>query len=440
LKHLIVIFLMTFLPQNIFAHDFKVSVDFENRAALLGKNKIPIAEKKKATDSGGMEVVNDLARLPLELNFSDSHYFKVGAAIQWHSFDLGAYYTTLSNTSEILSNHKNGKFKNTFPLSTGPDGFYPDPPNLPVIGKALLLYPNFRDTSKTTGTAVSQFAFNHFDLEAGTTVKIDKIAFRISIGARYAKYIQSLSVNRNNTWQCRMEDDDADTSTPEIRVCLDPDVAISLHPKRDPTTLNGHYPLRSNMRNFDMDITAFGPRLGLSVDAEFSENISLVGAFNWAVLFSERSIRDNYKSTEIAKKIKQDKPGKIATPGSPRIEPVYRDTGIFPLDHGGFIEKDTDRTVHNLELEIGLQYTLQLSDSSTLSFLAGYRHDIHYGVMTSCGSSKINDADPKDVRASTIPISYGNCGKRNVKDNSISHGAGNDFISHGPFLKTTFQF
>jgi len=277
MKQFIIIFLALFVPQSIFAgDDFSFFGSMENRGAILGDNKIPIAENKaaKAGETG----------TPVELDFNGTHVFKIGAGVKWRGFDLGFYYTDMDS-----SNNSKDKFKDTFPLSTGPKGFAVNPLKPTELGKQYLIDPATYGTATTKGSVDSKFSFNHYDVELGAMFKADKITFRVSAGARYAEYDQSLSVKRDNSWECVSNPASGSTTAvplPDIKTCADPD----LMEDPDPTVPGGetyNNPKFSNIRNLDMDITAFGPRLGFSVAAAYTKNISLVGAVNFAVLFSD---------------------------------------------------------------------------------------------------------------------------------------------------------
>jgi len=452
MKHLLIIFLTLLIPQTIFADDLSFFGSLENRGSFLGKNKIPIAENKGD---------GKLARTPVELDFNGTHYFKVGAGVKWRGFDLGFHYTDMD-----ASNNLKDQFKDTFPLGTGIKGILPPgKTKLSDTNSDYVIDPKLYGTANTNGTADSKFSFNHYDLELGAVFKADKIAFRISAGARYAEYNQSLNVKRNNSWLCRMVD--VVPATDPITQTQQCDDSAIITPGADIKDSSGKVIGReldthpnasfSNIRNLDMDITAFGPRIGLSLDAAYTKNISLVGSVNWAVLFSDRSIKDNYKATETTKIITKNGipaipaipavaevpakgshsviPARAAVPAVPAVPPVYGDPTINTVDQGGFIEKDLEKTIYNLELEAGIQYNMELSENSTLSFLVGYRYDTHIGAMTSCGSSKIEKVDgTKKTQAS-----YGNCGTR-LDDGSVNHGSGDNFTSHGPFIKTTISF
>lgn len=442
MKKIFLVLSVLLFPLNIFANDFSLFESLENRGALMGTNKTPIAENIADGDK---------ARTPLEFGFSDTHYFKVGTGFKWRGFDLGAYYTSLSNTHKLKD-----EFKDTFPLSTSPNGkgeIKPDPSATPPIlfedSKIFTLNPNLYLTDKTKGTAEGDFSFEHYDIEAGAIFKADKIAIRFSAGMRFAKYDQSLNVNRINVPSCKLIPDTVNhPPSPPIRLCDNVDELLTTKDSKD-LYQHKHKSLGS-IRDLEMEIEAFGPRLGLTVSAPFTKNISLIGAVNWAVLFGERDITDNYKSTKIQKVITKNgkagvpaKPGDITTtpitPPQPEVKavpPVYGESIVTDKElQGGFVEKDRNNTVYNLELELGLQYKFELSERMFINFLAGYRYDIHYGVLTSCGSSKIIDGSGEDATQAT----YGNCGGR-LSDGSVPHIASDDFIIHGPFIKTTLSF
>jgi len=459
MKHIFIIFLSVLIPQTIFAgDDFSFFGSLENRAALLNENPTPIAEHKPFPyddlTNEEKKASWEKVRTPLELNFSDTHYVKLGAGVKWRGFDLGAYYTTLSNHNNLKD-----KFQDTYPLSTGPNE-NTHPVKNTWINPNDHGYEDYYVTGKATGTAEGDFSFQHYDVEAGAVFKIDKIAVRFSAGMRYADYNQSLNVNRTGVPFCSRRNITKKTPPEYDYACDDPDVPFN--DGADPLKvldLNAHHPAFGSIRDVDMQIEAFGPRLGLSVSAPFSKNISLIGAFNWAVLYGDREITDNYRTTKTTRII--TKPGRAEvpafvgngtvenpeTPLVPALPPVYGQTTIVDKNKEGEIRKKyEDNTVHNLELEIGLQYKLELSDNSTLSFVAGYRHDIHYGVRSIfCGSSKIQVTDPiefaKDPKTrKKLPVpSYGNCGARQ-DDGSIPHGESEDFTVQGPFIRTTVTF
>jgi len=212
MKHLIIIFLAVLVPQTIFAEDLGIFVSMENRGALLGKNKIPIAEHKKMLDGNATQIVSNIPREPLELDFGNTHYFKAGTSITWGRFDLGAYYTSFSSHQNLKN-----KFKNTYPLSTCPIA-----KNLHPWG----IFPNalrggsYYPVDKATGIAEADFEFKHFDIEAGATFEAEKISFRLSVGMRFAEYDQSLNVNRSGVPICTFRDGNGKIIP---RRCSDPD-------------------------------------------------------------------------------------------------------------------------------------------------------------------------------------------------------------------------
>jgi len=491
MKKFLLFLIIALIPQNVLAED---DVSFfgslENRGALLDKNSIPIAEHK------AIAPLTD--RLPLSLDFESDHYFKAGAGFNWRGFDIGAYYTK-SNSSHSLKN----KFKNTFPLNTathnggpivegatgdgpssqddeyggfgsgtgGDDDWQRIDPDDPVtfnnnkVSSEMsldvanvdpggpekiehLINPDYFKTDTATGTAQGEFNYQHFDFEVGALFKMGDVGLRFSAGARYAKYEQSLNVTRTGRWYCY--DGFNAVGDPAIE-CDDPN-EVFLSEWGD--ELDFHSPSYANQRNLDMEIEAFGPRIGLTLSAPLTKNITLIGAANWAILFGERDITDNYirkKTTRIIKKNGEEAVAEIPAevgsgtvaepefpliPAVPAVPPVYDKDRVQTYTQGGYVEKDKDTTIHNLEFEAGLEYTLKLGKKTALSFLAGYRYDVHYGAMTTCGGSKILDDPAKPETQKT----FGSCAKR-LPNGSLPHAVdGEDYISHGPFIKTSFTF
>jgi len=365
---------------------------------------MPIAENE----------VSNGNRTPLELHFNNTHYFKMGLGFKRSSFDIGFYY------SRFVDNRKlKDKFANTYPLSTGAN--YID------LGEdggnfrdEITIYPEDYENAYVTGLAKSKFDFKHIDFEAGAKFKIGEIAIRVSLAARYAKYNQSLTVERRGSRICAIE-----PRMPHARVCRDPFVVVDDEPIKEQFP-NATY---ENNRQMDMGLSMYGPKLGLSVSVPLTNKLNLVGGVNWAVLFGERNLKDNYKTKHILRTM---------TPGNREIKAYENEPFIVEVDAGGFIEKDKNIIVHNLAFKAGLEYDFVISDSSILSFLAGYRYDIHYGVRTTCGSSRIKERAFANSINTPLPDSYGNCGKR-FENGILQHGDEN-FISHGPFLRTTITF
>jgi len=429
MKKILLFAIILMFPQNLFAEaesDFSFFGSWESRGALQ-KNETPVAETYPGIEypeqTTTQAVVTPITAAPVYLHLKDTHYFKTGAGFKWRGFDLGAYYTSFSTDYRLED-----KFKNTFPLSTGSNSYAGSDQN------ENMFTPFAYGTEHVEGLAKGQFDFEHIDLEAGALFKVELISIRLSAGVRYAKYNQSLNVKTTGARDCAYGDWDG--HEPTVRNCRNPDNVVDA---TDQQRFEG--PSHSNSRQLDMDIEALGPRIGLSVGVPLSKNITFVGGVNWAILFGKKNITDDYESTSTRRQIAAngwsreqtdevtDSSGNVVTAQIDATEYIEGEPIVLEIEQGGYKVKDKDETIHNVELEAGLRYDIELSDSTTLSFLAGYRYDMHYGVRTTCGSSKSAD---------TEQASYGKCAERNL-DGSIDHES-EDFISHGPFLRTTFSF
>ena len=413
MKKILIFIIVLFLPQSIFANDFSLFGSFENRGAF-GKNKMPIAEG---------DLFKDPAALPLEIEFANSYFYKAGAGFKWRGFDIGAYYTNFSNEHDLED-----KFGNTFPLSTS------------AVEGNVDVNPEVYGTEHVKGFAKGKYDFEHIDLDVGAVFKIEDISLRFSAGIRYGNYAQSLNVETSGARQCGVPVSEGP------RVCYDPDEIVDLDDDGDETYAGPSY---GNSRQLDMDIEAFGPRLGLSVGVPLSKNITFMGGVNWAVLFGSKNSSENYNHTTTRRQVAiASQPAVLPTADDPVTGAVFHAGSDFvphvegppivsKIEETSLKVVDKDTTIHNLEFEAGLRYDLEFSKTTTLSFLAGYRYDIHYGVRTTCGVSRYETREPAPGTG-VVSTNYGNCAGKN-SDGAIVPG-NEDFISHGPFLRTTLSF
>jgi len=102
---------------------------------------------------------------------------------------------------------------------------------------------------------------------------------------------------------------------------------------------------------------------------------------------------------------------------------------ILAVD-GGYREKSKKMIIQNLELEGGFEYILKLDEKYSMIFVLGYRYDKHFNAMTTCGGSKVINPDDRF---------FGKCVSHIHGDHSAHHES-EDFISHGPFVRTTIRF
>jgi len=152
MKHLIIIFLMIFLPQNIFAQSFFITG--EGRGAFLYDTKIAIAE--------------DGNEKPIYMHFKDRASFKVGLGMRFaENWDLGFFYTHVNDVKQKDTR----SMANTYP-----------------IGKHEFSPKDYVIQEGTTGYSEVNLNIKAIDLELGYTFKLKRMDLRLVAGVKYAEH------------------------------------------------------------------------------------------------------------------------------------------------------------------------------------------------------------------------------------------------------------
>lgn len=233
-------------------------------------------------------------------------------------------------------------------------------------------------SASSLGSATNDYYHWNIDIESGYSFKLpssprfQNIIMRIMVGLRYAEFNQKMIMNR--------------------------------------TTAHGGFFFPSGERRFrvqrivDLNIKGIGPRFGASFTIPV-RNFNFIVGGNYSILFSQRDIADD-SLVDIGDHI------------------WFNDRG-----HN---EQNKEMTIHNFDLNAGLQYDHKISERSSLTFELGYRYAYFDKVRTNCGRTYI-----------LVPGVYGKC-KFNpfrIEPERQSHDhLYEEFFSHGPYLKVGYRF
>jgi len=388
IKPLFFAIIILFVPQNIFAVEYFGS--YESRLGILSDNKFPVAESPRKpalneTHWWDIKYIGEASGSHLSLEFEDSysHKSRLGARFE-NGFDVGVSYSQLWNTSKT---NNPDAFADTILLDTGYQ-WYADIPF---------------DSAKAKGWGTSNYNFWNVDLETGYTFNfpsspsLPNATLRITSGIRYAEYDQNYHEVRTNEMFGFYND--------------------------------GTRRFYSE-RNLDLDIKGFGPRMGLAFNLP-TGFLNIVGSINYSILFSKRNVKDIASGIEISW---AGPPwngignGNTLTEGVPTL-----------VNDSGYQEKKKNITIHNLELEGGIEYVLKLWEKSSMIFTLGYRYDKHFNAMTTCGHSKVINPEDRYFGKCFLHVHEGATNDSDDKGHAAHHES-EDFISHGPFVRTTIRF
>jgi len=247
---------------------------------------------------------------------------------------------------------------------------------------------NFRQRSKVgtataLGSATNDYYFWNIDIESGYSIKLPSapnlpdVILRIMVGLRYAEFNQNMNMIRNNS--------DGGLSFP-----------------------SGERIFRLQ-RIVDVNIKGMGPRFGASLTFPVGDFNLIVGG-NYSILFSQRELADDF----------------------------FVDNGNHTwFNDDGSNENNKDMTIHNFDLNGGIQYNYKINEESSLIFELGYRYAAFDKARTNCGRLSVHLADGEKKSF------YGECktNKFFKGTNRQSHDhLSEDFISHGPYLKVGYKF
>lgn len=376
------IFLILILfPQIVFANDVNFYGFYEARGAFTGKNKLPIAEAPRIEGPTPTTPQDEFQRWDrLYKNKKPSGpplYLKDNLSFS-HKVGIGAKFSNNFDIAVFYNQLWNQSHTNN------PDSF---DNTVPITTSWWWNSgpPHFLNTAK--GWAFNKYSLWNIDFEAGHNLKFSLANIRISAGLRYGEYKQNFNVKRTN--------------------------------EKFGFYSNGERRFFSE-RTAKLDISGLGPRLGLSIDIPIKK-FNLITSANYAVLFSKRSIDDQNDAVWLA-----------WPENETDFNELKRGTPFLHTSGGGYKEKNKNTIIRNLDIQGGIQYTFDIGEKSSLALMVGYRYEIHYGATINCGRPYISQSDPQAV--------YGKCINKS-KENEYGEKHGKDnFISHGPFLRTEFNF
>jgi len=309
------------------------------------------------------------------LNIEPNYFYKVGLGLLiTDMFDIGMFYEGMGEQNQKYE----GPFKSTYPLAWK------------YTEKSLGFDYGGNDSKRFQdgmGSATGKYSFEVIDLETGITFRLNPgVYYRITIGGRYAKYNQSMSVNRWNEY-CEPSSPNNDGSRP----------------------CNQDYEPFGSDRQLSQKIDGFGPRFGLSVIAPIkNSNINLIGSLSYSIVYAKKEIYDIFSYIVTAGDSKE-----ILTEMRNSIG-YYRQNILM-----GEIEESI---VRHFNIECGVQYEFKLSETIMILMTGGYKYSAHYGALNSYGKS-LKYVNPK---SNLVGISYGN--------------KQDDLILQGPFLKVGIKF
>ncbi len=385
MKKLIIISAFLFIAQNVAGAEYYFS--YEARGAFFGFNKFTIAEGP---------------RLPFKEfdpdTYKDFPEFRIwrlkylGPTGEKHlMLDFDASYSQKSGLGV--------RFKNRFDIglfttqlwntsaTNDPDSFA-DTIHLDT-GNDWYISGTY-DTTKSKGLATHKFYFWNVDFETGYTFNISNMMIRLNGGIRYAEYYQDYRETRNNEM-----------------FGFDQKGERIFH----------------SLRTIDLDINGIGPRIGVGFNVPITgaEFLHIFTSFNYSWLISKKTIIDQANSI-------------LWESQNPNIYSWY--------DDQGYKVKNKDIRIDIMEIEGGIEYLFKIGEKASMVFKLGYRYDRHFNAFTNCGHSKIVIAENRHNPKNRF---FGNCvvhihGPNFSKNPHSVHDLGSDFISHGPFLRTSISF
>lgn len=387
MKTFIIILSFLCISQNVKAQEFYIS--YEARGAFLGDNKFPVAESPRKpalneTSPWNIKYLGKQGGSPIYLKFDSSYSHKAGLGFKFkQGFDIGFFHSQLWNSSQT---NDPDSFAGSILLDTS-DSWYD-------------FLPFNADKDKVWAT--NKYKLWNVDLEIGYNFSLPRpdnlpnATFRIMTGIRYAEYNQNFIEKRTSA-------------------------TFGVYS-------NGERRLEAE-RIVNLKIKGIGPRLGLMFNLP-TGLFNLFGAVNYSILFSKRNINDDSGHVILGWLPGHTDLHALVKKG---LNPEENGGKVIWVQEGGYQEKDKNIIIRNLEIEGGVEYIWTLNNKSSIVFNLGYRYDKHFNAMTTCGGAKVKNPDDR---------TFGKC-KTHIHSGKVSHSAhhlAEDFISHGPFLRTTFKF
>jgi len=371
--------LMIAQPQFVKAHDLKpllsgFFMQLEGRYVMSDGDETPFA-----MDNTGRV-------FDLDLDGEDTTArFGMGMYIGNSGLDVGLHYSGLNisgnrgNQNCLPASISNAT---TLPIPVGVGSAYP-PCIAPLIGNPTAGATGFPLMSYVAGhnfeRATYDTTYHVVDFEVGYNMQLGRVNVRPFVGARYADFEQTTNFGLNMIYGM------APTPAPPYLL---------------PGGLHAEWERLVSQNGF-------GPRLGLDAQVDVGSGFGLAGSISGSVLFGDR---DSVDSATIAGL------SVLNTVGGPPL----------PLK-GRVVEGDGD-TFYNAEGDIGLTYSLDLGNASSMMMTVGYRAEVWFDVNNT--SNNFTASGLGGLNGAVFPATaLGDFGDENA-----------DQVFHGPFLRAKLNF
>jgi len=331
-RKMIVLTIMVFIPQNIFAFDLYGF--YELRGTFLEHHKIKLADPFSGLEPGPT------------LNFKDNYAYKFGLGYRFNgNFYIGMAYDAMLDKDQ---KHE-GMLKNAYPLVGKSDGF------------SSHGYDKIDGWQEAKELVTGQYGFEVIDLEFGVIRRFKPgIYLKIIVGGRYGKYNQEMSVIRKN--EC---------------VPNHPSSVRSCDNKDDPFGF---------IRNLKQKIDGFGPRFGLSVIAPIKNtNFNLIGSTSYSILYAKKDIHDNFS---LIFNFDNDRDGETRAQNHNSISTDQKETIIRYLDiEGGlqfelkfvFFNEKKVKKKSSILLDVGYKYSAHFGALNTFGISINKKESDAFG-------------------------------------------------------------